>query len=93
MGGGVGIVTTREVTVVRGDDCGQVVSLNLIKVPPRVRTRVDLALLDILAIPLSNARPASIGKDNTTGLLEYSDLAVTVDRGTNLLGTRGNGEF
>jgi hypothetical protein len=93
VGGRVGIVTTREVTVVRGDDCGQGVSPNLIKDPPRVRTRVDLALLDVLAIPLSNARPTSIGKDNTTDLLEYSDLAVTLDRGANLLGTRGNGEL
>ena len=58
-----------------------------------MRTRVDLALLDILAVPLSNARPASIGEDNTADLFEYSNLAVTVDRGANLLGTRGNGEL
>ena len=67
--------------------------LNLIKDPPRVRTRVDFALFDILTIPLSNARPASIGKDNTTDFLECSDLAVTLDRGADLLGTRGNGEL
>lgn len=93
MGGRIGIVTTREVTVVRGDDYRQGVSLYLINDSPRVRTRVDLTLLDILTIPLTNARPASIGKDNTADIFEYSDLAVTVDRGANLLGTRSNGEL
>ena len=93
MGGGVGIVSAREVTVVRGDDYGRGISLNLIKKSPRVRTRVGLALLDIPTIPLSNAGPASIGKDNTADLLECTYLAVTLDRSANLLGTRGNGEF
>lgn len=53
---------------------------------------VGLALLDILTVPLSNARTASVGKDDTTVLLEGLQLTVTLDSSANLLRTRGNGE-
>jgi hypothetical protein len=53
---------------------------------------VGLTLLDILTIPLSNARTAGVGKDDTAVLLEGLELTVTLDGGANLLGTRGDGE-
>ena len=74
VGGGVGVVTASEVTVVGGDD------------------RVGLALLNILTVPLSNARTASVGKDDTTVLLEGLQLTITLNSGANLLRTGGNGE-
>jgi hypothetical protein len=54
--------------------------------------RVGFALLHILAVPLSNARTAGIGEDDTTVLLEGLQLTITLNSSTNLLGTRGNGE-
>lgn len=74
VGGGVGIVTTGEVTVVGGDD------------------RVGLTLLDVLTIPLSNARTAGVGKDNTTVLLKGLELTIALNGSTDLLGTGGDGE-
>jgi len=53
---------------------------------------VDLALLDVLTIPLADARTASVGQNDTTELLEGLELAVALNGGTDLLRTRGNGE-
>lgn len=53
---------------------------------------VGLALLHVLTVPLSNARTAGVGEDNTTELLESLKLAITLNGGTDLLGTGGNGE-
>jgi hypothetical protein len=75
VGGGVGVVTSGEVTVVGGDD------------------RVDIALLDVLPIPLADVRAASVSKDQATNILESLDLSVAGDGGTNLLGTEGDGEL
>jgi hypothetical protein len=58
-----------------------------------IRTRVDLALLNVLPIPLTNARTASVGKDDTTSTLKGVDQTVTSDRGTDLLRSGGNSEF
>lgn len=58
----------------------------------RREDRVSLALLDVLTVPLTNAWTASICQNHTTELLEGSKLAITLDGGSNLLGTRGNGE-
>lgn len=74
MGGGVGVVTASEVTVVGRDD------------------GVGLAFLHILTVPLSNARTASVGENDTTKLLESLELAITRDGSTNLLRTGGDGE-
>lgn len=74
VGGGVGVVTASEVTVVRGDD------------------RVGLTLLHVLAVPLTNARSAGVGEDDTAELLEGLELTITGDGGANLLGTGGDGE-
>jgi len=54
--------------------------------------RVSLALLDVLAIPLSNARAAGVGKNDTAELLEGLELTIAGDGSTNLLGTRGDDE-
>ena len=54
--------------------------------------RVGLTLLDITSVPLTNARTTSVGKDNTTELLEGLELTVTLNGGTDLLGTRGDSE-
>lgn len=53
---------------------------------------VGLTLLHVLAVPLTNARPTGVGKDDTAVLLEGLELTVTLDGSANLLGTRGNGE-
>jgi len=58
----------------------------------RREDRVSLALLDVLTVPLTNAWTASICQNHTTELLEGGKLAITLDGGSNLLGTRGNGE-
>jgi hypothetical protein len=51
---------------------------------------VGLTLLDVLTVPLTDARTASVGKNDTTELLEGGELAVTRNSGTDLLGTRGD---
>lgn len=53
---------------------------------------VGLVLLDILTIPLTNARATSVGEDNTAELLEGLQLTITLDGGTDLLRTGGDGE-
>ena len=53
---------------------------------------VGLALLDILTIPLTNARTASVGKNDTSELLEGLELTITSNGGANLLGTRRDKE-
>lgn len=53
---------------------------------------VGFALLHVLAIPLTNAGAASVGKNDTTELLEGLELAITGNGGANLLGTGGDGE-
>lgn len=50
------------------------------------------ALLDIAAVPLSNARTAGVGKNHATELLEGLELTVALNGGANLLGTGGDGE-
>lgn len=59
----------------------------------RVLTGVNVTLLNILPVPLTDARTASVGEDETADLLEGGHLAVTSDGGTDLLGTGGNGEL
>ena len=54
--------------------------------------RVLLALGDVLSVPLADARTTGVGKNNTTGLLEDLHLTVTLDGGTDLLRTGGDGE-
>lgn len=57
------------------------------------RTGVLLALLGILPVPLTNARSASVGEDDTSSLLELLGETVTGDGGTDLLGSGGDGEL
>lgn len=66
VGGRVAVVTSSEVTVVRGED------------------GVGLALLDVLAVPLTNARTTGVGKNNTTELLEGLGQTVAGDGSANL---------
>lgn len=54
--------------------------------------RVRLALLDVPAIPLTDARTAGVGEDDTAKLLKSLQLAITLNSGANLLGTGGNSE-
>jgi hypothetical protein len=54
--------------------------------------RVGLTLLYITSVPLTNARTASVGKDDTAELLEGLELTVTLNGGTDLLRTRGDSE-
>lgn len=53
---------------------------------------VGLALLDIGAVPLANARAAGVGKNDAAELLESLKLTITGNSGTNLLGSGGDGE-
>jgi len=55
--------------------------------------RVDIALLDVLPIPLTDTRTASVCEDQAANALESLDLSVTSDSGTDLLGTGGDGEL
>lgn len=57
-----------------------------------IRTGVGLALLDVLPVPLTDARTASVGEDDSTDIFESLDLTITFNGGANLLGTRGDGE-
>ncbi len=50
------------------------------------------SLWNILAVPLSDTWTAGVGENHTTELLEGLELAITLNGGANLLGTRGNGE-
>ncbi len=54
--------------------------------------RVGFALLDVLAIPLTDARTAGVGKDDTTEFLKSLKLAIALDGSTDLLGTGSNSE-
>jgi hypothetical protein len=54
--------------------------------------RVGGSLLNIAAVPLSNARTAGVGKNHATELLEGLELTVTLNGGANLLGTGSDGE-
>ena len=49
------------------------------------RTGVGLALLDVLPVPLANARTASVGENDATNIFESLDLTITFNGGTNLL--------
>lgn len=55
--------------------------------------RVLLAFLDIATIPLTDAGAASVGQDDTAGILKDANLAITFDGGTDLFGARGDGEL
>jgi len=59
----------------------------------RQLTRVSFTLLNIAPVPLTNARTASISKDDTTNLFESLDLTVTGNGSTDLLGARGDREL
>lgn len=54
--------------------------------------RVGSTLLDILAIPLTDARTAGVGKNDTTEFLKSLELAIALDGSTDLLGTGRNSE-
>lgn len=47
-------------------------------------TRISLALLDVLTIPLADARTTRIGEDKTASAFESTDETVTFDRGSYL---------
>ncbi len=50
--------------------------------------RVALALLDVVALPLPDARPARVGEHGGADRLEVVEQAVALDRGAHLLGAR-----
>lgn len=54
--------------------------------------RVGLTLLDVASVPLTNARTAGVGKDDTAELLEGLELAITLDGSANLLRTGSDSE-
>ena len=57
------------------------------------RTGVDISLLHVASVPLSNTRATGVSEDNTSDVFESSDLTVPLNGSTNLLGTGGDGEF
>jgi len=50
-----------------------------------VRTGVGLAHLDVLPVPLTDARTASVGENDATDIFESLDLTITFNGGANLL--------
>lgn len=58
----------------------------------RSDNRVSLSLGDVLTIPLSNTGSTGVGEDGSSNLVEDLHLSVTLDSGTNLLGTGGDVE-
>lgn len=54
--------------------------------------RVGFALGDILAVPLTDARAASVGENNTSSLLEDLHNAIALNGGADLLGAGSDGE-
>jgi hypothetical protein len=56
-------------------------------------TGVSLAHLDILPVPLSDARSAGVGKHETADILKGTNLTVALDGSTDLLRTGGDGEL
>lgn len=100
MRGGVGVVAAGEVAVVRGDDCGSSSSQLHLHFEIRqslereqARTGVDFALLDILAIPLANARSTRIRKHQASHSLKRANLAISLNRRANLLTPRCDREL
>lgn len=53
---------------------------------------VGSTLLDVLSVPLTDARTASVGHDNTAELLKGLELTIAGNGSANLLGTGGDGE-
>ena len=47
-----------------------------------------LALLDVVALPLADARAARVGEHGRADRLEVGEQAVALDRGAHLLGAR-----
>lgn len=74
VSGGVGVVTSGKVTVVRCDD------------------GVLVAFLDVLAIPLTDARSAGVGQNGSAELAKCLGDAVAFDGGADLFGSRGDVE-
>lgn len=56
-------------------------------------TSVGLAHLYVLSVPLSDARSTGVSENESTDILEGTDLSVTLDGCTDLLRSRGNGEL
>lgn len=52
---------------------------------------VLVTLLNVLTVPLTNAGTTGVGKDETTKVKEGLELTVTLNGGTDLLGTGGDG--
>jgi hypothetical protein len=57
------------------------------------RTRVDLALLHILPIPLTDTRAASVGKHKSANSFESTNLTITLNCSAYLLRTGCDREF
>lgn len=58
----------------------------------RADDRVGVSLLDIASVPLTNAWSTGVCEDETSERLKSLELSVTLDGGTNLLGTRSDSE-
>lgn len=54
-------------------------------------TRVGFALLNILPVPLTDARTAGVGQNQASNILKSSHLTVTGDGSADLLGTGSDG--
>lgn len=54
---------------------------------------VNLAFLDVLSVPLANARSASVGQDDTTNILKGSNLSVTLNSGAYLFRSGGDSKL
>ena len=91
MSSRVGIVPTGKVSVVRSNDWEEL-SAKSVNALQQLLTRVGLALLDVLPIPLSNTRSTSIRQDNAADTLKRLDEPVSGDCRSDLLGSRSNGE-
>lgn len=96
MGGRVGIVSSSEVSVVGSDDwmkCKGLVATKGEHNWTEKLTGVLGSLLDVLSVPLTDARSTSVGKDNTTSSLEGLNHTVSGNGSSDLLGSRGDGEL
>ncbi|PMB63621.1 hypothetical protein BM221_010520 [Beauveria bassiana] len=75
-----------------GVSCGiSVISTSKVTVVRR-QDGIGFTFLDVGTIPLTNARTASVSKNNATELLKCLKLTVAGDGGTNLFRSRGDGE-
>jgi hypothetical protein len=91
VSGGVAVKVSTRTDGICGQEFLRVISSGEVTVVGR-DDRVGGALLDVAAVPLSDARTAGVGKNHATEFLEGLELTVALNGGANLLGTGSDGE-